>query len=34
MVMMVEKLKHTVEDQGVHTKGASASKRGLGDFSS
>ena len=33
MVMMAKKLKHTVEDQEVHTMGASASRRGLGDFS-
>ena len=34
MVVMAEKLKHTVEEQGVYTVGASASRRGLGDFSS
>ena len=31
---MAEKLKHTVEEQEVHTVGASTSRRGLGDFSS
>ena len=34
MVVMAEKLKHIVEEQEVHTVGTSASKRGLGDFSS
>ena len=34
MVVMAEKLRHTVEEQEVHTMGVSASKRGLGDFSS
>ena len=33
MVMMVENLKHIVEEQDVHTIGVSASRRGLGDFS-
>ena len=32
MVVMVEKLKHIVEEYEVHTMGASASRRGLGDF--
>ena len=34
MVMMAEKLKHTMEEQEVHIMGASASKISLGDFSS
>ena len=34
MVVMAEKLKRTVEEQEVHTAEASASRRGLGDFSS
>ena len=34
MVVMVEKLKHTMEEQEVHTMGVSDSRRGLGDFSS
>ena len=34
MVVMVEKLKHTVEEQEVHTMGAADSRRGLGDLSS
>ena len=34
MVVMAVKLKHTVKELKVHTVGASASKRGLGDFSS
>ena len=37
MVVVAEKLKHTVEGQEVqevHTVGASAFRRGLGDFSS
>ena len=34
MVVMAEKLKHTVDEQEVHTVGALASRRGLGDFSS
>ena len=34
MVVMVEKLKHIVEEKVVHTVGASTSRRGLGDFSS
>ena len=33
MVMMVEKLKHTVVEQGVYTVEVLASKRDLGDFS-
>ena len=33
MVMMAEKLKCIVEEEEVHTTGASASRRGLGDFS-
>ena len=33
MVVTVEKFKRTVEEQEVHTAGASASRRGLGDFS-
>ena len=34
MVVMAKKLKHTVEEKGVHIVGASAFRRGLGDFSS
>ena len=34
MVVMAKKLKHTVEEQEVHTVRTSASMRGLGDFSS
>ena len=34
VVVMAEKLKHIVEEQEVHTMGVSASRRGLGDFSS
>ena len=34
MVVMAEKLKHNVEEQEVHTVGASDSRRGLSDFSS
>ena len=34
MVMVAEKLKHTVEGQEVHIVGASAFRRGLGDLSS
>ena len=34
VVVMAEKLKHIVEEQEVYTVGVSASKRGLGDFSS
>ena len=34
MVMMAKKLKHTMEEQGVHIVGASTFRRGLGDFSS
>ena len=34
MVVMAEKLKHTVEEQEVHIAGASASRKSLGDFSS
>ena len=34
MVVVAEKLKHTVEKQQVHTAGASTSRKGLGDFSS
>ena len=33
MVVMADNLKHTVEEHEVHTVGALASKRGLGDFS-
>ena len=33
MVKVVEMLKHTMEEQVVHTMGVLASKRGLGDFS-
>ena len=34
MVVMTKKLKHTVEEKEVHTRGASASRSSLGDFSS
>ena len=34
MVVMAEKLKHIAEEQEVHTIGVSASKIGLGDFTS
>ena len=34
MGVMAEKLKHTVEEQEVYTMGTSASRIGLGDFSS
>ena len=34
VVVMAEKLKRTVDEHEVHTTGASASRRGLGDFSS
>ena len=34
MVVMTNKLKRTVKEQEVHTTGSSASRRGLGDFSS
>ena len=34
MVVMAENLKNIVEEQEVHNMGVSASKRGLGDFSS
>ena len=34
MVVMVEKLKHILEDQKVHTLEVLASRRDLGDFSS
>ena len=33
MVVMAEKLKHTGEEQEVHTVAALASRRVLGDFS-
>ena len=33
MVVMVEKLKHIVVEQGVHTVKVLAPKRDLGDFS-
>ena len=34
MVVMVEKSKHIVEEQEVHTMGVLASRRSLGEFSS
>ena len=34
MVVIAEKLKHTVGEQEVHTVGVLASRRDLGDFSS
>ena len=34
MVVMIEKLKHTVEGKEVHTVEVLASRRDLGDFSS
>ena len=34
MVVMAEKLEQIMEKQEVHTVGVSASRRGLGDFSS
>ena len=34
MVVMAEKLKHTVEDSEVHTMEVLASRRDFGDFSS
>ena len=34
VVVMAKKLKHIVEEQEVHTVGVSASRKGLGDFSS
>ena len=33
MVVVAEMLKHTVEEQVVHTLGVLASKKDLGDFS-